>query len=60
MARRHALSPLARDVERGIGRTLRASSEATLRQILGPLLRDAGSAPKPIKALPMALGEPAE
>jgi hypothetical protein len=38
MARRHALSPLARDVERGIGRTARKSSEAALRTVLGPLL----------------------
>jgi hypothetical protein len=28
MARRHALSPLARDVERGIGRTHRKTSQA--------------------------------
>jgi hypothetical protein len=60
MARRHALSPLARDVERGIGRLARRSSEPKLRALLGSVLREAGSAPKTIKAQPMALGEPAE
>jgi flavin-dependent dehydrogenase len=40
MARRHALSALARDVERGIGRTQRKTSEATLRKLLANLLAD--------------------
>jgi hypothetical protein len=48
MARRHALSPLARDVERGIGRTQRKSSEATLRKLLANLLADEVTSPTPL------------
>jgi flavin-dependent dehydrogenase len=47
LARRHALSTLARDVERGIGRTNRKSSEACLRRLLAPLLApQAAAAPE--------------
>jgi hypothetical protein len=48
MARRHALSPLARDVERGIGRTQRKTSEATLRKLLSNLLADEVVSPAPL------------
>ncbi len=48
MARRHALSPLARDVERGIGRTHRKTSEATMRKLLANLLADEVTSPAPL------------
>jgi hypothetical protein len=38
LARRHALSPIARDVERSLGRMQHATSEATLRTLLGHVL----------------------
>ncbi|MET0388833.1 MAG: FAD-dependent monooxygenase [Polyangiales bacterium] len=43
LARRHALSPIARDVERSLGRSRRQASEATLRTLLAPLLRPASA-----------------
>jgi len=38
LARRKALSPLARDVERTLGKVRGTVSEATLRRLLAPLL----------------------
>jgi hypothetical protein len=38
MARRHALSPIARDVERSLGRSQRLLDEAALRSLLAPNL----------------------
>lgn len=38
LARRRTLRPLARDVERSLGRPARRVDEATLRRILGPLV----------------------
>ena len=38
LARRRALRPLARDVERSLGRPKRQVDEATLRRVLGPLI----------------------
>jgi hypothetical protein len=38
LARRHALSPIARDVERSLGRVTHRTSEATLRALFGHLL----------------------
>ncbi len=38
LSRRHALSAIARDVERSLGRVPARTSEATLRTILAPLL----------------------
>jgi hypothetical protein len=54
MARRHALSPLARDVERGIGRTHRKTSEAALRGLLTKLLADEVKSPTPLAQRPLA------
>jgi hypothetical protein len=39
LARRHALSPIARDVERSLGRARGQTSEAGLRSLLTGLLR---------------------
>jgi flavin-dependent dehydrogenase len=39
MSRRHALSPIARDVERSLGRSQRLVDEATLRQLLAANLQ---------------------
>jgi flavin-dependent dehydrogenase len=38
LARRHALSPIARDIERSLGRMASRTSEATLRSVLAPLI----------------------
>jgi flavin-dependent dehydrogenase len=38
LARRRTLRPLARDVERSLGRPARRVDEATLRRVLGPLV----------------------
>lgn len=38
LARRRALRPLARDVERSLGRPARNVDEATLRRVLGPIV----------------------
>lgn len=51
MARRHALSPLARDVERGIGRTARKTSPAVMEALLAPLLADEVVTPSPQMSL---------
>jgi flavin-dependent dehydrogenase len=40
LARRRALRPLARDVERSLGRPARQVDEATLRRVLGPLIAE--------------------
>lgn len=40
LGRRRALSRLARDVERGLGRVTARTSDDTLRELLGPLLVD--------------------
>lgn len=55
MARRHALSPLARDVERGIGRTQRKTSEQALRTLLASLLADEVRSPQPLAQAPLAV-----
>jgi hypothetical protein len=62
MARRHALSPLARDVERGIGRTNRKTGEATLRSLLSALLADEVRSPQPLamQSLAVAAADVAE
>jgi hypothetical protein len=39
MARRHALSPIARDVERSLGRSQRLVDEPTLRKLLAANLK---------------------
>jgi hypothetical protein len=38
LARRRALRPIARDVERTLGRPARRCDEATLRRVLGPIV----------------------
>lgn len=45
LARRRALRPLARDVERTLGRSPHKVSEATIRRVLGPMIRPAASEP---------------
>jgi hypothetical protein len=45
LARRHALSPIARDVERSLGRSPVRADEATLRALLAPLLAAPGATP---------------
>jgi flavin-dependent dehydrogenase len=44
LARRHALSPIGRDVERSLGRMRGQPNEALLRKVLAPLLRPAAAA----------------
>ena len=45
LARRRALRPLARDVERTLGRTPGKISEATLRRLLAPIIASASDGP---------------
>jgi hypothetical protein len=63
LARRHALSPIARDVERSLGRTHNRLSEAGLRRLLAPLLGpEPQAAQKPAQdhAEQATQGQPAE
>jgi flavin-dependent dehydrogenase len=55
MARRHALSPLARDVERGTGRSQRKTSAGGLRGLLSPLLAAEVKSPMPLAPQPLAV-----
>jgi len=45
LSRRHALSPIARDIERSLGRRERLVDEATLRTLLGSNLQPEAAAP---------------
>jgi hypothetical protein len=47
LARRRALSPIARDVERTLGRPRTNTSEETVRALVAPLLITASSSPTP-------------
>ena len=50
LARRHALSAIARDVERSLGRTAHRTSEGTLRTLLAPLIVTRAEREQPAEA----------
>jgi len=58
LARRHALSPIARDVERSLGRSPVRADEATLRELLAPLLTSDSRLEPALEASPQE--QPAE
>jgi hypothetical protein len=50
LARRRALRPLARDVERTMGRPPHHVDEATVRRVLGPVVETLGEAEAPARS----------
>lgn len=56
IARRRALRPLARDVERTLGRTPHNLDEATVRRVLGPMVAPAPNADQSFEPLPEKAG----